>query len=688
MIYNDFLKTKKYKWCSADTETYTLIDGRIVSTKELNALSLDDTHTSAWFRSHTTIDTYAWQISCGDANAICDTFIEWLDTIASHGISCVWFYNAKFDFAQIDYQILSNSNFKPYEKDLKGTGVEMYESLHNPFGARYMYTIWHYYENKEHKRVCHKIKIYDLCNIFVGGLGKLLNDFDIEDENGHKLRKLEMDYQANKDAEGHFTQEAIDYMIVDVKGLYYLIKKCDEYIKQRYNMQLTPKPDFMTAGGFAKKLLLETLYEKHNYKENLEAFKKEYKMWLELDAYFRKGGLYQGGKCIVNYKYQNQLVNKTFVRLDYNSHYPARMREGVAFKGKLFKMTYEEFKKSCNENDFIYIYHLKSFDGILKPDMVPVWYDFVTKSYTSTPRCNDETGLLIFKFEFEEYLQWYDMDFDIDYVLAYRRQIDEKYIEFVDNVYKDKTEGKKTHNKCQEMFSKLGLNSAYGKFAQNPYQAETHREINADTGAVHLVVDDIVAVAESLMSVVQGAYITARGRAVICKDIRTKCKHSVLEDFYYCDTDSVHGDYEADTDAFEIGALKLEATCKYGLFLAPKTYFEIDNDNIIEVHTKGVPTKVIYNIMIKAGAIDEKHFVLDIEKVCQIFKAGNKFQCLSAMNLKGGKGLIPMFKELCKTTNTRNDFITTLTGEQLMFELEFNTEDFNKLKKAGIENNG
>jgi len=92
--------------------------------------------------------------------------------------------------------------------------------------------------------------------------------------------------------------------------------------------------------------------------------------------------------------------------------------------------------------------------------------------------------------------------------------------------------------------------------------------------------------------------------------------------------------------------------------------------------------------MIKAGAIDEKHFVLDIEKVCQIFKAGNKFQCLSAMNLKGGKGLIPMFKELCKTTNTRNDFITTLTGEQLMFELEFNTEDFNKLKKAGIENNG
>lgn len=687
MIYDDFLKTQKFKWCAGDTETHTMIDGVIVSTNELNALALDDAHNTAWFREHTTIDTYAWQISCGEANAICDNFIEWLDAIALHGISYVWFYNAKFDFSQIDYQVLTNDNFKPYEKSLKGKGIDLYESLHNPFGARYMYTIWHYYENKEHKKVCHKIKIYDLCNIFVGGLAKLLENFDIKDANGNPLRKLEMDYQDNRDANGNYTKEAIDYMIMDVKGLYYLIKKCDEYIKERYKMQLTPKPDFMTAGGFAKKLLLETLYNTHDYKENLEAFKKDYKMWLELDLFFREGGLYQGGKCIVNYKYQNQLVHKPFVRLDYNSHYPARMREGVALKGKLFKMSYEEYKKTCDDNAFVYILHLKDYDGVLKPNMVPVWYDFVLKEYTATPQCNSDKGLLIFKFEFEEMLQWYDMDYAIDYVLAYRRQIDENYIKFVDMVYKDKTEGKKTKNKCQEMFSKLGLNSAYGKFAQNPYQAETHREINEETGAVHLVIDEIVADETSLMSVAQGAYITARGRTTICRDIRTKCKHSVLDDFYYCDTDSVHGDYVAETDAFEIGALKLEATCTYGLFLAPKTYFEIDDNNIIELHTKGVPTKVIYNVMMQAGAIDENKKVLNIERVCDIFKAGNKFQCLSAMNLKGGKGLIPLFKELCRTDNTRNDIASNLAGETMLFDLEFKKEDFEKLKKAGINEN-
>lgn len=672
MIYNNFKKTQTFGWCSADTETYTLIDGVKVSTQELNNLALDNVHNTAWFRSHTTIDTYAWQISCGEYNAICNTFIEWLDTIARHHIKAVWFYNAKFDFSQIDYQVLTNDTFKLYSKEAKQEGkYNLYESLHNPFGARYMYTIWYYYENKEHKRVCHKIKIYDLMNIFTGGLAHLLEEFKITDINGNDLRKLEMDYQTNTDINGNYTSEAINYMIMDVKGLYYLILKCNEYLVTRYKLQIVPKADFMTAGGFAKKLLLETLYKNGDYKKNLEAFHKQYRMWIELDMFYRKGGLYQGGKCIVNYKYQNQLVNNDFVRLDYNSHYPARMREGVAFKGKLYRMSYDEYKEIKQNDEYIFILHLIDYRGYLKPKMVAVWYDFFTKSYTDTPTCNDENGLLIFDFEFYEYLNYYEMDFTIDYVLVYKKQIDNGYIEFVDMVYKEKNEGKRTHNKCQEKFSKLGLNSAYGKFAQNPYQAETHREINEETGAVHLVIDEIKEDTNSLMSVVQGAYITARGRTVICQDIRTKCKNSPEEDFYYCDTDSVHGRYLANTDAFAIGELKEEAKCKYGLFLAPKTYFEVDNNNIIEIHSKGVPTKVIYDTMIKKGAIDSDYKVLDIQKVCNIFKAGNKFQCLSAMNLKGGKGLIPLFKELCKEENTRNDIISNLNGENELFALEY-----------------
>ena len=72
--------------------------------------------------------------------------------------------------------------------------------------------------------------------------------------------------------------------------------------------------------------------------------------------------------------------------------------------------------------------------------------------------------------------------------------------------------------------------------------------------------------------------------------------------------------------------------------------------------------------MRKNGAIDKDNKILDIEKVLQIFKAGNKFQCLSAMNLKGGKGLIPLFKELCKEDNTKM-LSSNLNGKYELYEI-------------------
>ena len=672
MIYNTIPKTKKFDVASADTETYTLIDGVQVDTETLNKMGTE--YDTSFFRQHATIDTYAWQLSVGKYDAICETFEEWCELICKHKITSVWFYNAKFDFAQIDYQVLTNITWKQYTRENLKAGYNCYDSLHSAFGARYAYTIRYHYINKNKKRVCHKFKIYDLMNIFTGGLAKLLNDFNITDEDGNALRKLEMNYQTNKDEDGNFTQEAINYMIVDVKGLYYLIKKCNDYIEERYKMVLMPKPDFMTAGGFAKKLLLETLYKTGDYKENLDKFHIDYIMFLAYDKMIRASGLYQGGKCFVNYKYQNELIDKPFNRYDYNSHYPARMREGIAFKGKCFKLSYQEYlkkKKEKGANDkYIFILHLIKWQGYKKAGMLPVWYDYTLKEYTETPvSLENENGLLIFEFEFEEYINyWYDLDFTIDYVIMYNKIIDNGYIEFVDMLYKDKTEGKKTKNKCQEMFSKLGLNSAYGKFAQNPYQVATHREINEETGAVHLIIDDLKPDEKSLMSVIQGAYITARGRVELCKSIRTYCINSPEEDFYYCDTDSIHGNFIVNADAFKIGELKLEATCNYGLFLAPKTYFEIDDNNIIELHTKGVPVSAVYNVMVKRGAIDEQHKVIDINKVLQIFKAGNKFQTLCAMNLKGGKGLIPLFKELCKEDNTKM-YTSNYNGQIELYEI-------------------
>ena len=656
MIYNNLPKSKKFDWAAVDTETYTLIDGNIVSIQELNKLGT--IHDVAWFRQHASVSAYAWILSVGKYDFIASNFIEWLDLISWHHIKTLWFYNAKFDFAQIDYQLLT-LGFVEYSKENKAAKLNMYESLHSEFGQRYQLKIWYLYENKEHKKVYHKIKIYDLCNIFGGGLRKLLNDFDIQDENGNKLRKLEMDYQENT-IDGKFTQEAIDYMIIDGKGLFYLVKKCDEYLAEHYNMHLTPKPDFMTAGGFAKRYLLHVLYNKENYAADLKEFQKQYIMWTELDTLFRYSGLYRGGICFVNKKYQNKLVENEFQRFDYNSHYPAQMHESIALKGRLYKQTYENYLKTKNDDKYVYILHLTKWRGVMKPHMLPVWYDSYIKKYTETPDNPYGNDLLIFAFEFEEYINhWYDMEFTCDYVYAYEKQYDYNYAKFVDILYAEKNAGKKEKNACKQAFSKLGLNSSYGKLAQNPERAKSHRELNKETGAVHLVLDGYETDDTNIMSVTQGALITAMGRVKLCKSIREKCIHSPEEDFYYCDTDSIHGIFETDANQYELGALKLEATCKYGLFLAPKTYFEVDTDGFIELHTKGVPISTIYNTMVYNGAVEKiengisaKYKLKDINKVIKIFAAGNKFQCLASLNLRGGKGLIPLFKELCKRENT------------------------------------
>ena len=79
------------------------------------------------------------------------------------------------------------------------------------------------------------------------------------------------------------------------------------------------------------------------------------------------------------------------------------------------------------------------------------------------------------------------------------------------------------------------------------------------------------------------------------------------------------------------------------------------------------------NVLKRYNYIDNDNKVLDLKGVCNVFKAGNKFQVLCAMNLKGGKGLIPLFKELCCIDNTRIDDLETsydnMNGDIELYEI-------------------
>ena len=107
----------------------------------------------------------------------------------------------------------------------------------------------------------------DICNIYGGGLAKNLEDFDIRDEQGNKIRKLSMDY-VEADIERDF-----DYMLADTKGLYYLAKKIDKTIFDISGFSLF-NGDYITAGGLAKKSFLKEMFQADLPKQNVALFKK------------------------------------------------------------------------------------------------------------------------------------------------------------------------------------------------------------------------------------------------------------------------------------------------------------------------------------------------------------------------------------------------------------------------------
>ena len=99
VLYNDFAPFIKEEWGASDTETFTYIDGLKVSNDDL--LRFGKTHNQAFFRQHA-------QFSNGKNFFVTNDCDEYIEFLCEHKVKSVWFYNAKFDFAQIDYQLLTH----------------------------------------------------------------------------------------------------------------------------------------------------------------------------------------------------------------------------------------------------------------------------------------------------------------------------------------------------------------------------------------------------------------------------------------------------------------------------------------------------------------------------------------------------------------------------------------------------
>ena len=209
----------------------------------------------------------------------------------------------------------------------------------------------------------------------------------------------------------------------------------------------------------------------------------------------------------------------------------------------------------------------------------------------------------------------------------------------------EETERKTTAKKAKDWAAynthKLVPNGFGGKYSQNPVKADFYRMICPDGVVRRLEIEGSAHADERMiMHVVQGARITANGRVRIRHAIRKAYWENVSDLFLYTDTDSFHGlQKNPYNDPYTLGAFKQEndtPICE-ACFLAPKTYYEIEESGEVSIHSKGVNVEAIYRLY-KAG-----------EPLRDIYIPGRRIQSLHALNVVGGKALIPLPKFLCKT---------------------------------------
>lgn len=611
------------KWIACDTETFTYVDGIKLDSNSLDQWSL--THEESHIRSHAAVQVWGWLAYGRDGFHNFQSFNEFCEYLIDEKIEQAWFHNAKFDFAEIDWQVLSDEKWTHASEKDHPAGW-WWDDLHGDQGERYSFTIG------KGDTCC---KFYDTVNFFKTTLENLLIDFDVRDEKNEPIRKLTMDYQVGDNEE---------YLVNDVKGLYFAVKKIDEKMIDLFGQPLvSPRPFAITASGLAKKIFLTRYYKKSSLSNSRMIFQRRHAISCEKDLFWRKGMLYRGGLVLVNPYLAGKPITRRGVRVDCNSMYPAQIKKMREITGNAL-VTDERPSQHAVE-----VIDLQCFAIHLKPSMIPCFTDPTKNKMTAhfEKICERGEHFFMFREELRELQKWYDIDYD-GFSIFFNTKENKAFSRYVDDFYQLKKVAKEEKNKVTGAFAKLLLNGLGGKFAENPIKNISERVLRQ--GACRL---DTIGVYEEptvLLDVRQGALMTSMARVNLLSTARMSC-NNVAKDLFYTDTDSIHGVLNCekiDIDDYRLGAWKKEADVIWSKFLAPKTYIEKEADGTLTVHAKGCPQKSL-DTLFKIQKDGRSSFT--VEEIDRLFSPGQTVNALHAMNIVGGKGLFLRPKQICKPSN-------------------------------------
>lgn len=352
--------------------------------------------------------------------------------------------------------------------------------------------------------------------------------------------------------------------------LHYLAKDC-EYL---YSLVLAFNERFgskLTIGGTA----ISKLRELHPFPAGNEAH----------DAKFRD--FYFGGRVQC---FETGIINGNFKIYDVNSMYPDRMKNVIHPVGRGYacpvnpKLTAEGKLKGFGDRPFFA--HIKA-----------------TNRGAFCQRLKAGLSFEILNGEF--FTTSHEIQTAIKYGLADIKQVICAFVpqqlisfgEFVDKYSDEKIKAKKSGDKIAEIFSKLILNSAYGKFAQNPdnyydYKiigdiGELSREEWAEWDLFETHGDYQIwrkkSEAKSYFDVATAASITGASRAKLLEGLALSSRP------IYCDTDSIIcEDFAGEIDNSKLGAWKCEGVADRVAIAGKKLYAAFSMGECIKLASKGV----------------------------------------------------------------------------------------------------
>lgn len=519
---------------------------------------------------------WAWAVSeIGDSDNFeygkdIDSFMSWCENNYKN-VTC-YFHNLKFDGSFI-VAWLEQNHFNHVE-DKKERTDNSYTTLITDKGQWFEIIVW--FKIKGHKT--NKVVFRDSLKILNFSVEYIAKKFNLP------IRKLELDYQTDREVGHELTPHEVDYIRNDVT----VMSMALNIMFEQGHTKMTIASDAMS-----------------DFKENhCPKFKRLFpEIDLERDKTIRDS--YKGGFTYVNPTNQGKLCGSGVV-LDVNSMYPSILHTCEGLPCGLPEWFEGEYEYDINYPEYVQI--ITCIFKIKKGKIPSVQVKSHYYSFNQTEYLTSSGGQLVTltmtRPDLELFKEQYHLS-EVKYDGGFKfKRCTGVFTDYVEKWMAEKNKAKKEDNGAMYQISKLFLNSLYGKFGTNPIHC---RKVPCTIDGM-IYYRTLQATEDKPIYVALASYVTAYGRKYIIETSQAirdwSIKNKGFDAYCYSDTDSIHAilseedveqmanDGMIEISDYKLGAFKVESKFVQGKWLRQKCYLEQEEDGTMNSTIAGLPKKL------------------------------------------------------------------------------------------------